>query len=238
MSVASERWLILPTCCTEVSHPIYPFFVLPALAGKTHRDHFVPCFQLSVVVVVVCCEKRVNIWLYLPHALMDFNHYYVVRIFHPIHFVQSENTNTTVYQSDIIGNRMRLIMYNHECWFPFTCNGFQCCLATKCFLLKIIILGGSLHLLWFLVLFGSNVFSTQNSTFQVVPFTSMVPSVWLKCVFHWKSIFWVIPVLFLWFPVLLGFKIIHFFFMVTSVVKFQGWLLYKPSNLKIKILWS
>ena len=43
-------------------------FVLPALAGKTHRDHFVPCCLLMLSVV-----KRVNIWLYLPHALLDFN---------------------------------------------------------------------------------------------------------------------------------------------------------------------
>ena len=34
-----------------------------------------PCFNLSLSVGVVfcCCAKKVNIWLYLPHALMDFN---------------------------------------------------------------------------------------------------------------------------------------------------------------------
>ena len=31
-------------------------FVSPALAGKTHRDHFVPCCCL-LMSVVVCCEK-------------------------------------------------------------------------------------------------------------------------------------------------------------------------------------
>ena len=45
-------------------------------------DHFVPCPLLSVVVVVCCCHcllwKRVNIWLYLPHALMDFNQSWLV----------------------------------------------------------------------------------------------------------------------------------------------------------------
>ena len=36
------------------------------LAGKTHSDHFVHCCCLSL-------WKQVNIWLYLPRALMDFN---------------------------------------------------------------------------------------------------------------------------------------------------------------------
>ena len=47
--------------------------VLPALAGKTHRDHFVG-FLLSVV----CCEKRVNINGSIFHMLlMDFNQSWV-----------------------------------------------------------------------------------------------------------------------------------------------------------------
>ena len=54
---------------------------------------------------------------------------------------------------------------------PFTCCGSQCCLAPKCFLLKMNILGGSLHFLWFPILFGSNIFSIQNQHFWVVPFT-------------------------------------------------------------------
>ena len=45
----------------------------PALAGKTHRDHFVPCCCMLLSVV-----KRVNIWLYRPHALMDFNESWVI----------------------------------------------------------------------------------------------------------------------------------------------------------------
>ena len=46
----------------------------PALAGKTHRDHFVGCCCLLMLSVV----KRVNIWLYLPHALVDFNQSLVI----------------------------------------------------------------------------------------------------------------------------------------------------------------
>ena len=45
-----------------------------ALAGKTHLDHFVHCCWLLMLSVV----KRVNIWFYLPHALMDFNHSWVI----------------------------------------------------------------------------------------------------------------------------------------------------------------
>ena len=57
--------------------------VSPALAGKTHRDHFVPCcclLMLSVVVVVVVLSvvKRVNIWLYLLNALMNFNQSWII----------------------------------------------------------------------------------------------------------------------------------------------------------------
>ena len=40
------------------------------LAGKTHSDHFVHCCCLSL-------WKQVNIWLYLPHALMDFSQSWV-----------------------------------------------------------------------------------------------------------------------------------------------------------------
>ena len=46
------------------------FLVSSALAGKTHRD-FVGC---------CCCLlwNQVNIWLYLPRALMDFNQSWVI----------------------------------------------------------------------------------------------------------------------------------------------------------------
>ena len=45
-------------------------FVSTALAGKTHKDHFVYCCCCMLSVVV----KTVNIWLYLPQIhLMDFN---------------------------------------------------------------------------------------------------------------------------------------------------------------------
>ena len=50
-------------------------FVSPDLAGKTHRDHFVPCSSCCLLLSVV---KRVNIWLYLPHALMGFNQSWVI----------------------------------------------------------------------------------------------------------------------------------------------------------------
>ena len=49
-------------------------FVPPALAEKTHRDRFVPY-------CCCCCLllwKQVNIWLYLPHALMDSNKSWVI----------------------------------------------------------------------------------------------------------------------------------------------------------------
>ena len=54
------------------AHITLLIFLSPALAGKTRRDHFVPCCCLLSVV------KRVNIWLYLPHALMDFNQSWVI----------------------------------------------------------------------------------------------------------------------------------------------------------------
>ena len=62
---------------------------------------------------------------------------------------------------------------------PINCHGSQCCLAPKCFLLKINILGGSLFLSLFPVLFGSKVLSAQNQHFRWFPS-------------------------FLWFPVLFG----------------------------------
>ena len=54
------------------------------LAWKTHRDHIVGCCCLLLLVVIVVCRcclllwKQVNIWLYLPHALMDFNQSWVI----------------------------------------------------------------------------------------------------------------------------------------------------------------
>ena len=117
--------------------------------------------------------------------------------------------------SDIIENRMTVSYVQSWMLVPFTCHTSQC-LAPKCFLLKINILGGSFHLslfpvlfgskvlsaqnnilggslhfLWFPVLFGSNVFSTQNSTFQMVPFTFMVPVLFNSNVFSAQNqYFW------------------------------------------------
>ena len=49
------------------------FFVLPVLAGKTHVG-----ITLWAVVGWCCLLwKQVNKWLYLPHALMDFNQSWV-----------------------------------------------------------------------------------------------------------------------------------------------------------------
>ena len=65
----------------QKSRRSFLIFVLPALAGKTQRDHFVPCcccLLMLLSVDVACREKRVNIWLYLPHALMDFNQSWVI----------------------------------------------------------------------------------------------------------------------------------------------------------------
>ena len=58
---------------TETNHVIFTLYshsFSPALAGKTHTNRFVPC----------CCLlwKQVNVWLYLPHALMDFNQSWVI----------------------------------------------------------------------------------------------------------------------------------------------------------------
>ena len=50
----------------------YLIFVLPALARKTHRDHFVHCCYLLLL------WKQINIWLYLLHALMDVNQSLVI----------------------------------------------------------------------------------------------------------------------------------------------------------------
>ena len=76
---------------------------------------------------------------------------------------------------------------------PFTFYGSQYCLAPKCSLLKITILGGSLHLLWFPELFGLKVLPVQNEHFGWFPQFSMLPSVvWLQYVFHSKSTFWVV----------------------------------------------
>ena len=55
-------------------------------------------------------------------------------------------------------------------------------------------LGGSLHMLWFAVLFGSKVLPAQNQHFGWFPKYVMVPSVvWLQHVFHSKSTFWIVP---------------------------------------------
>ena len=58
--------------CNKLFHTV-TISVLPALAGKTHtcRDHFVHFCS--------CCLlwRQVNIWIYLPHALMDFNQSWV-----------------------------------------------------------------------------------------------------------------------------------------------------------------
>ena len=55
-----------------LSSAVSCFIVSAALAGKTHtcRDRFVHCCLLL--------WKQVNIWLYLPHALMDFNQSWVI----------------------------------------------------------------------------------------------------------------------------------------------------------------
>ena len=78
---------------------------------------------------------------------------------------------------------------------PFTFMISRCCFAPMCSPLKF---------------------------FWVVPFTFHDSLCCLdsQC-FRLKSIFWVISVLFLWFPVLFGFKVINLF-VVTSVVKING----------------
>ena len=53
--------IIFIICCCS-----FAVFVSPALAGKTNWDHFVLCCLLLSLL------KRVNIWLYLPYALMNF----------------------------------------------------------------------------------------------------------------------------------------------------------------------
>ena len=90
---------------------------------------------------------------------------------------------------------------------PFTFYGSQWCLAPTCFPLKIQHFRWFPSLLWFPVLFFSNVFSAQNQYFGwfFVLFGS-------KVVCHPKQYFgWLIPVLCLWLPVLFGLKISHFF---------------------------
>ena len=51
------------------------FFASPAFAGEKHMDRFVHCCCLFRFVHCCCLLlwKQVNIWLYLPHALVDFN---------------------------------------------------------------------------------------------------------------------------------------------------------------------
>ena len=98
---------------------------------------------------------------------------------------------------------------------PITCHGSQCCLAPKCFLLKIIILGGSLRLSWFPVLFSSKVLSAQNQHFGWFPSFFMVPSVvWLQRIIHSKfnilgGFAWLRSnsFIFLWLPVLLSSRV-------------------------------
>ena len=72
-----------------------------------------------------------------------------------------------------IGNTRVLLNFcpsNQDNWMvPFTCYGSQCCLAPKCFLLEMKIFFGSLHFLWFQVLFSSNVFSIQNQHLRWFP---------------------------------------------------------------------
>ena len=77
---------------------------------------------------------------------------------------------------------------------PLIFYGSQCRLAPTCFPHKINSLCGSLYFLWFPVLFGSKVLSTQNQHFGCFPSLVMVPSVvWLQRVFHSKSTVWVVP---------------------------------------------
>ena len=76
---------------------------------------------------------------------------------------------------------------HHDNWVvPFTCYGSQCCLAPKCFLLKMNILGCSLNLFMYLsVVFGSIMFFflTQNQHFGWFPslFYGSQCCVALKC---------------------------------------------------------
>ena len=75
---------------------------------------------------------------------------------------------------------------------PFICVGSQCWLAPYCFLLRIEFLGGSFHLSWFPVLFGSRVLCAQNQHFGWFTSLFMVPSVvWLQGALCSKSTFWV-----------------------------------------------
>ena len=69
-------------------------------------------------------------------------------------------------------------------------------------------------------LFGSDVFSTQNNILSGVLHFSWF-FVFASKVFLLEINIWVIPVLFLWFPVLFSFKISYFIVVVTSVVKYQ-----------------
>ena len=76
----------------------------------------------------------------------------------------------------------------------FNCYGYGVVWLLKCFLLKMNILCDSLQFLCFQVLFSSNVFPTQNQHFGWFPSRFIVSSVvWLQCVFHSKSTFWVGP---------------------------------------------
>ena len=84
---------------------------------------------------------------------------------------------------------------NHDIWVgPFNFYGSQLCLAPKCSLLK------NQHFGWFpsLVMVPSVVWllsaSAQNEQFVWFPSLFMVSSVVrLECVFHSKSIFWMVP---------------------------------------------
>ena len=100
------------------------------------------------------------------------------------------------------------------CCFPLKINifgssphyyGSQCCLTTKCTLLKINILDGSLHLLWFPVFFSFEVLSAQNEHFGWFLSHFMVPSVvGLQHCFPLKIVILGDSLHFLWFPVLFG----------------------------------
>ena len=93
----------------------------------------------------------------------------------------------------------------------FTFHGSLCCLVP--------------------VLFGFHIFWTQNQHFGWFPLLVMVPSVvWLQCVFHLKSTFWVVPITFMvasvvWLPYFTQYQFFGWFpslVMVPIVVWFIG----------------
>ena len=130
------------------------------------------------------CKTFVATPLYM--LLTKFGHYYALRIFHVYKCTVNENTNKSTYwytshKSSIPGFGKPGIVaeicpsgfvhasYLPSDWLTLVWTHPLSQIGNKHLFSQSWQLGGSLHLLWFPVLFGSKVLPAQNQTFWMVP---------------------------------------------------------------------